>query len=383
VPTTTWTTDASASALFPAGCFGVAYNGTGWALAGENQVSRSALAFSTDAATWTSSQPLGLLLNTANAVLWTGSRWAAAGFLATTATSVVATSTNGINWSYTTPTNVPYGQALGSDTTYLYLGGRGGGSYLNYSPDNGTTWLSSSNGNSLLTGGCYTVAGNVVLPRIGTNPFPFAGATGSAGATGAPGLNGTNGTTGNTGPPGPSWSPNGVANQSLNMNGYNITYLHSLSNDPVHSYTVNIDSELFLNVNAQTNAYDINGYNAYTSANTSSLNGTITTIPTPTGMVSGVYLVTIRTEGALALPVCMSCIGVYDSGTGWIQGGGGGGYGISDAGILGLASIVAYRGGTGIDNVPQASLTICNNSGYSGNVQLSYIRICGLSFNYK
>ena len=165
----TWTINASASALFTNGCFCVAYNGSTWVLGGENTT--NPLAYSTDAATWTLSSSPGILYNHANSVAWNGTLWIATGLL-TGSTSTVATSSNGITWTYSATNPVSYGQGAASDVGYSLLAGRGGGSVLSYSTD-ASTWITSANGNSLFTG-CYGVAGNVVLPRIGTLVFPSA-----------------------------------------------------------------------------------------------------------------------------------------------------------------------------------------------------------------
>ena len=203
---TTWVTDVSASALFTGnGCNGVTYNGSDWVLGGESLPSNCPLVYSSDAITWTAGTPSGILKNVANAVTWNGSQWIATGELSVGSLTCVVTSPGGQVWTPSNPVTVAYGQALGVNDTYVLLGGRGPGSvFINYSLDGGATWVPSANGNSVLTNGCYAIAGNVVLPRAGSPVFPnsFTGPTGPSGPTGQPGTNGTNGATGDTGSPG-------------------------------------------------------------------------------------------------------------------------------------------------------------------------------------
>ena len=166
----TWTVDASASALFPNGCYSVAYNGSRWVLGGDNNT--NTLAYSDNATTWTASNSPGVLLQQASAVAWNGSRWVATGQLS--GSSAVVTSTDGATWTYSATSPVNYGQAVASNTSYWLLGGRGvGAPFLNYSTD-GSNWSPSANGNTIFTQGCYALAGNVLLPRIGTAIFPPA-----------------------------------------------------------------------------------------------------------------------------------------------------------------------------------------------------------------
>ena len=177
-----WTINTSASTLFPNGCFCVAYNGVNkWVLGGENTT--NPLAYSTDGLTWTLSSSPGILFNHANSVAWNGSQWAATGLL-TGSTSTVATSSDGITWTYAATNPVSYGQGVASDAGYWLLAGRGGGSVLSYSTD-GSTWTASANGNSLFTG-CYGLAGNVLLPRIGSSVFSSAFPPPINGGTGGP-----------------------------------------------------------------------------------------------------------------------------------------------------------------------------------------------------
>jgi collagen type VII alpha len=177
-----WTINASASALFPNGSFCVAYNGVDkWVLGGENTT--NPLAYSTDGLTWTLSSSPGILFNHANSVAWNGVQWVATGLL-TGSTSTVVTSNDGITWTYAATSPVSYGQGVASDAGYWLLAGRGGGSVLSYSTD-GSTWITSANGNSLFTG-CYGIAGNVLLPRIGNSVFPPGVQPPINGGTGGP-----------------------------------------------------------------------------------------------------------------------------------------------------------------------------------------------------
>jgi hypothetical protein len=166
----TWTIDASASALFPNGCYSVAYNGSRWVLGGDSN--SNTLAYSDNATTWVVSNSPGVLVQQASAVAWNGSQWVATGQL--NGSSAVVTSTDGITWTYSATSPVNYGQAVASNTSYWLLGGRGvGAPFLNYSTD-GSNWSPSANGNTVFTQGCYALAGNVLLPRIGTAVFPPA-----------------------------------------------------------------------------------------------------------------------------------------------------------------------------------------------------------------
>jgi len=164
----TWTIDASASVLFPNGCYSVAYNGSRWVLGGDNNT--NTLAYSDNATTWVVSNSPGVLVQQASAVAWNGSQWVATGQL--NGSSAVVTSTDGATWTYSATSPVNYGQAVASNTSYWLLGGRGiGAPFLNYSTD-GSNWSPSANGNTIFTQGCYALAGNVLLPRIGTAVFP-------------------------------------------------------------------------------------------------------------------------------------------------------------------------------------------------------------------
>ena len=164
----TWTLDASASALFPNGCYSVAYNGSRWVLGGDSNT--NTLAYSDNATIWTASSSPGVLVQQASAVAWNGSQWVATGQL--NGSSAVVTSTDGATWTYSATSPVNYGQAVASNTSYWLLGGRGiGAPFLNYSTD-GSNWSPSANGNTIFTQGCYALAGNVLLPRIGTAVFP-------------------------------------------------------------------------------------------------------------------------------------------------------------------------------------------------------------------
>ena len=178
---TTWTANVSGSALFTNGCYSVAWNGTKWVVGGGSITNTLGYSTNTNASTWTLSSSSGKLVPQANGVAWNGASWVGTGLLS--GSSTIVTSPDGITWTYSGTSPVSYGQCVASNSAYWVVGGRGGGSVLSFSTD-GSTWTPSSNGNSLFTG-CYAIASNIVLPRLGvnvfpTNPPPVNGGTGGA-----------------------------------------------------------------------------------------------------------------------------------------------------------------------------------------------------------
>lgn len=188
---TTWTVNVSGSALFTNGCYSVAWNGTKWVVGGGSITNTLGYSTNTNASTWTLSSSSGKLVPQANGVAWNGASWVSTGLLS--GSSTIVTSPDGITWTYSGTSPVSYGQCVASNSAYWVVGGRGGGSVLSFSTD-GSTWTPSSNGNSLFTG-CYAIASNLVLPRLGVNVFPVNPPPVNGGTGGALLYNSPTGTT--------------------------------------------------------------------------------------------------------------------------------------------------------------------------------------------
>jgi hypothetical protein len=113
-------------------------------------------------------------------------------------------------------------------------------------------------------------------------------------------------------------------------------------------------------------AFDINGYDLYTSAATSCGTG-ITSITNPYGIIPGIYAIMCNTG-----PACdgFSTMARFSGGS-WVAGGGGLGFATGAGGAIGISLNGAAAGTININNTSSATLAIV----------LTYVRLTGNSFH--
>jgi hypothetical protein len=248
-----------------------------------------------------------------------------------------------------------------------------------------------------------------VLPRAGSPVFPnsFTGPPGPTGPTGSSGTNGTNGLPGSTGPPG---TPGTVIPPPITFIGYpsggcitttagylniggntacnNIlltdtqTFIGNLGQLQIYNDQLGLTGGTAVTLNSNLNiatsgianfAFDINGYDSYTSGSTTCNDGLSTAVVTPTALISpGLYAI-MSSQGSNFAGV--NTMALFD-GSYWTAGGGGAGIGLSGGG--GGAPPTSAS----IDmRLLSRNIFIQNDTGFDITLTLIYIRLSGNKFN--